>query len=293
MVMRVADGNDDIDNPDEGLVARFIPSNVSILSRFTQYMALLSYCIFADASVLDVVKAVETFPNSTNAKSGDRIGCMIFSCVLRLSQGLFATIVALLLVIQTQDVIDIILNFTAVNFVSCFDEVAFELAKAGKYGPRFKAEAIRIEGLSIPECIHRKREHIRYRYTVFTIAAILMTSLSAVVIQQNSKHIWRTQRFRVQFEDGSALEDYSGCYELDFNSASWSRRRDNYVSFKANNQNTTFGYCKGRQKWLVYEGDHIDPCDAEEEELVAYSSRTTYFGEYCLQDLYYDVLSNS
>ncbi len=283
MVMRVADGNDDVDNPEEGIVARFIPSNVSGLSRFAQYMALLSYCIFADASVLDVVKAVETFPNSTNAKSGDKIGRMIFSCVLRLSQGVFATIVALLLVIQTQDVIDIILNFTAVNFVSCFDEVAFELAKAGKYGPSFKSEAIRIEGLSIPECIHRKREHIRYRYTVLTIAAVLMASLTAVAIQQNSNHIWRTQQFRVQFKDGSAFEDYSGCYELDFNSSSWSRRRDNYVSFKANNQSTTFGYCKYRQKWFVYEGDHIDACDVEEEKLIAYSSRTTYFGEYGLR----------
>ena len=285
MVMRVLEGNDEVDNPGESMFASFIPSNVSRLSRFTQAMALLSYCIFADASVLDVVKAVETFPNSTNAKSGDKIGCMIFSCVLRLSQGLLAIIVALLLVLQTQDVVDIILNFTAVNFVSCFDEVAFELAKAGKYGPSFKAEAVRIEGLSIPECTRRKREHIRYRYTVLTITAVLMTSLIVVAIQQSrSDSTWRTQRFRIQFQDDSAFEDYSGCYELDFNSPTrWRRKRDNYVNFKANNQSTTFGYCKDRKQWLVYKGDHIDPCNFEEEELVAHSSITTNFGEYGLQ----------
>ena len=103
MVLRVAGGrklseNEDMDNPDNGFWAYFIPSNVSSLSRITQFMALLAYCVFADESLKDIVKAVETFPNVKKIKDGDKLKCMIFACILRFSQGVLATIVVLLLV---------------------------------------------------------------------------------------------------------------------------------------------------------------------------------------------------
>ena len=34
----------------------------------------------------------------------------------------------------SNDVIELILNFTALNFISALDEVAFKFAKSGKYG---------------------------------------------------------------------------------------------------------------------------------------------------------------
>jgi hypothetical protein len=43
-------------------------------------------------------------------------------------------IVAVILVITSNDVIDIILNFTALNFISALDDVAFEFSLSGKYG---------------------------------------------------------------------------------------------------------------------------------------------------------------
>lgn len=282
MVLRVAGGkklseNEDMDNPDNGFFSYFIPSNVSSLSRMTQFLALLSYCVFADDSLKDIVKAVETFPNFAKAKPEDKVGWMVVSSALRFSQGALATVVVLLLVIQTQDVIDIILNFTAVNFISGFDDIAFELAQWGKYGPGFKAEADRIEDLTVPDCIYRRHSHVRYTCTILPTALVLVVLASSIAIGQDSDKVWLTQRLRVQFQDGSVFEDYSGCYELDRETSTRMRKRENYVSFGANTQAAQFGYCLDNRKWLLYEGNASSACEVEEEDKIAYSTKTYNF----------------
>jgi hypothetical protein len=82
----------DVANPDSGFLSDFIPSNVPALARTTQFFAILSYCIFADESVKDVVTAVETFPKFNKAKPGDKVRCMVFSCALRFTQGMVSLI---------------------------------------------------------------------------------------------------------------------------------------------------------------------------------------------------------
>ena len=79
-------------NPDDGMLADFIPANVPPLARATQFFAILSYCIFADESVKDVVTAVETFPKFNRAKPDDKVRCMVFSCTLRFIQGMVSLI---------------------------------------------------------------------------------------------------------------------------------------------------------------------------------------------------------
>jgi len=283
-VLRVASKwstNEDTDNPDSGFFSDFIPSNVDTLSRATQFMALLSYCIFADESLKDMVTAVETFPRFSKAKEGDKTRCMVFSCVLRFTQGMLATIVVLLLVITTADVIDIILNFTAVNFISGFDDVAFELAQWGKYGPRLEAEAKRIEELPVPDCMYRKYRHVRYRSTILPIAFVLLVSLSTVAIRQEHLEIWKTVRLRVQFEDDSIFEPFSGCYDIDRDSpvSKVGKKRVLYNSFEANPNSAKIGYCKDDRKWFLFQGNSTSACDMLEEEKVAYSEKTYSFGK--------------
>ncbi len=284
MVLKVAGGkrlseNEEMDNPDNGFLSYFIPSNVSSLGRITQFLALLSYSIFADDSLKDVVTAVETFPSVSKAKEGDKVYCMLFSCLLRFSQGVLATIVVLLLVINTQDVVEIILNFTAVNFISGFDEIAFELTLWGRYGSVFKAEANRIKNLPVPDCLHRKHDHVRYQCTILPLAAVLVILLSSIAFGQDSDNIWLTQIMRVQFKDGSLFEDFSGCYQLDTNSTSRTRKRENYVSLHNNAQRATFGYCQTNRKWILHRGNSNDACDILDEERIAYSTKTNYFGK--------------
>lgn len=106
------------DNPSKTGVAFFIPANVSSLVRATQILAVLTYVLFADSSVKDVITSVETFPRYCKKISSDNYRCMVFSCVLRFVQGCMTVLATFLLIVKSTDVMDIILDFMAMNFVS-------------------------------------------------------------------------------------------------------------------------------------------------------------------------------
>mmetsp|Transcript_7253 Transcript_7253/g.21017 ORF Transcript_7253/g.21017 Transcript_7253/m.21017 type:complete len:389 (+) Transcript_7253:200-1366(+) len=284
LVLRVASKklstNEDTDNPDDTFFSGFIPSNVGEISRVAQFFALVSYCIFADESLRDVVTAVEMWPTASKAKPGDNLGLLRLSSILRFIQGSLATIVVLLLVVSTADVVDIVLNFMAVNFVSGFDDIAFELAQWGKYGTAIEAEAKRIEDLPVPECLRRRTKFRRFWSIIFPTASALLVSLIIVVHRQNSLDYWLTRTLRVQFEDDTNLEPYSGCYSIDTNFVVGRIRekRVQYQSFDANPGSARFGYCQERRKWFIYEGNYSDSC-AESEDQLAYSDITYTFGK--------------
>ena len=283
MIMRVMSRwstNEDTDNPDVGTFFDFIPANNPALCKITQFVALIAYCVFADESLKDIVTAIETFPNFQKANKEDKIFCMVASCVLRCLQGMLASLVVLLLVISTVDVVEIVLNFTAVNFISAFDDVAFELAQTGKYGPRLEAEANRIEELPVPACIYRKYKHIRYRYTVWTVFALLIAGLSVVTAFQFNKSQWITTRLRIQFKDDPLFEKFNGCYDIskqDGVTKYWSLRVL-YDNYPANEVQARFGYCDLNRKWYLFTGNKTDACDLEEDEKMIYSARTYMFG---------------
>lgn len=282
MVLRVIhprlSTNENDDNPDAGLLgsfwAYFVPANAGNLSKATQFMALTTYCVFADESLKDICTAVETFPNFKQVRPEDKVGLIVTSCLLRLIQGVLATFCVFLLVVTTTDVIDIILNFTAVNFISAFDDVAFELAQFGKYGPALKEEADRIEELPCPPCMHRKHQHIRYTCTVVPVACALLIAMTILTANQQSSEIWLTKTLRVQFKDDPLRGVYNGCY----NETSRVSKRVLFDSFEKNEEAAKFGYCQKDKKWYLFTGNKTDPCRITEAEKVAFSSKTYLFG---------------
>jgi hypothetical protein len=147
-----------VDNPDDGLLAQFVHSDADPLVRATQLLAIISYSLFAESSLQDVVTgtfilcfdftiyfqqfycvlfillillcsfssisfctAVETFPRFDTATNDDKTRRLIFSCLLRFIQGGMAIFSSFVLVVNSSNVIEIILNFTAVNFISNID----------------------------------------------------------------------------------------------------------------------------------------------------------------------------
>ena len=80
-----------------------------------------------------MVKAVEQFPRLDRIREDDRPSLVIFSCLLRFIQGLSATLVTMLLILTTPNVVEIILNFAAVNYISNLDEGKFSISFAGSF----------------------------------------------------------------------------------------------------------------------------------------------------------------
>jgi hypothetical protein len=281
--------NGDGDNPDAGRdnfvqrIARSIPTNVSPLVRATQVTAILSYFVFADSTVLDVVMAVELFPRFEQATSEDKVGCMVFASILRLSQGIFAITVTLLLIVTTSTTIDIILNFTAINFISTLDNVGFQIIKWGKYGDRFEAEAKRVETLPLPRCIYRKYKHVRYLCTIIPIGVILLSMVCFMIILQENNNVWITKTFRVQFQDKEqGLQVYNGCYEKNeiVIGSKHGFKRKLYKSSEYNSKSAKFGYCIDDRRWILFNGNFTNACDADENDnefKLARSSKTDTF----------------
>jgi hypothetical protein len=286
-----------VDNPDAGrdslvqLIAIIVPSQVTPLVRMTQIMATLTYIIFGNPTICDIVLGVELFPSFKQATSDDKVRYMVFSSILRLSQGILAIIVTLFLIVTTSNVIEIILNFTAVNFISNLDDVGFEVIKWGKYGTKFKVEAYRIENEPLPQCIKRKRKSKLYWYSVIPIGVVLTACLCVIFILQGSNDHWVTKIFRVQFQDKEqGLQVYNGCYEkyeVDVIQKDENGRKF-YESFENNSASAQFGYCIDDHRWILFKGNATDACEARKSENdteVAHSSRTdtfdvsTMFGE--------------
>jgi hypothetical protein len=284
-----------VDNPDEGWdgivqqIARFTPSQVSPLVRTTQIMATLTYIIFANSTIRDIAVGVELFPSFKQKTPDDKIGCMVFSSILRLSQGILAIIVTLFLIITTSDVIEIILNFTAVNFISNLDDVGFEVIKWGKYGRKFQKEAQRIEKEPLPQCINRKHKDKLYWCSVIPIGVVLIAFLCGIFFLQGSNDHWVTKIFRVQFQDKEqGLQVYNGCYEK--NEVDIGRKDENgrklYKDFEYNSESAQFGFCIDDHRWILFKDNRTNACEARGNKTeVAHSSKTdtfdvsTMFGE--------------
>lgn len=303
--LRSGDLGDGVDNPgnpydtsgEEGWgPSGFLPANASRLVRATQITSILSFLVFADDTLLDIAQAIELFPlvcqsrskSGTNKAEYHRHWGLLVACFLRLIQGIAAVFAVFLLVMTESSVIDIVLNFTAVNFISALDDTAFCLAKWGRFGPNLKKEAKRIEGLALPPSIRSKRIHVWYVVGILPTALLLLTMIGGIVYCQETDKLWITRTFRVQFQEDSGLEAYSGCYHLD--EGHRISKRHIYKSDDRNKNVSKFGYCIDTRQWLFFtEDDHlgvgyeeaydatIDPCKAQGEQQLAHSSRSNAF----------------
>ena len=68
------------------------------------------------------------------------------SILLSGSEGLLGLFVTFLLVMQSNNVLDLLLNFSAMEFVTLLDDVIFALTSEGFLGRVLKKEATRLSG---------------------------------------------------------------------------------------------------------------------------------------------------
>ncbi len=128
-----------------------LPANVETLVRTAEALAGVVAVITQD----DTRKAVnllregfnqdlqDAFPGITKTKWG-------LSIFLRFFEGAFGMFLTFLLIMQSTTVVDLLLNFTAMEFVSQLDDVVFVLTKEGFFGRYLKKEAKKVMNTSYP-----------------------------------------------------------------------------------------------------------------------------------------------
>eukprot|EP00536_Pseudo-nitzschia_multiseries_P014994 jgi/Psemu1/216542/e_gw1.800.32.1 len=265
------------DNPADGVLSNIVAANASPVVQATQFLAILSYILFADASILDITAAVEAFPNFSKVANGDKVKCMVFSSMVRCLQGFLAMFAAFLLIITSNTAVEIVLNFSAVNFISSMDNVAFMLALSGKYGEQIEEEAKRITKLQLPRCMSR-RKHTRFHITLASLAVIFVAFISGIIITQENPKKWRTSVLRVEFQD-KELQAYTGCYEINQTKVQGLNlyKRDVYFLSDGDNQTARFQYCINERRWIL-STNTTNAChdDAKNEELAKSSKMDSF-----------------
>ena len=218
MFAKIVDPLGEPDNPEAGksFYATFIPSNTSSAVRFTQVISMLAYMVFPRSSLKDIFIAFRLFPTfSMTTKSGIPTRSIRFSCILKFIQGTLASFVLLVLVMSANDVVEIILNFTAMDFISELDEHAFALAKAGMFGPLLEREANAIAKTKLPDYAKTKSKHFCCLYTIIFSAILLTVPMVIAMTFQIKISTWTTGMLRVQFAKDTQFRKYSGCFEID------------------------------------------------------------------------------
>lgn len=159
--------------------------------RVAQGISLLAYVVFPNSTLNDIIKAIQLFPMS--AASADKdvpVACIRISCILRGVQGLFALLIVFLLVMSSHNTLDIILNFTAVNFITDLDDTAFSLAKSGVFGKHLKREAYRIANTKLPACINRESKQVWCGIVMVSTAVILYGLMTFILLAEDTAFHW-------------------------------------------------------------------------------------------------------
>jgi len=258
---QLSTGREDLDNP---IKTMFFPSNVPFIVRMTQYLAIITYTFFLGESIMDVVKAIEVMPNLNEAR------LLLLSNFLRFLQGILAVVVTVVLTITSSDIVEIVLNFAAINYISSFDKVAFGHARNGRYGIFLKDEANRIVNTDLPLSVVSKEPVHGFRSMIGILFLFMMASLVVIGWIQNNPGKVLTQTLRVQFKE-SNFEEYNGCYGIDSSFTSIMNRRVDYNDLR--DATTRLAYCQDSHRWFFYKGEAGNGCP-ENSRVLAKSGRT-------------------
>ena len=176
------------------------------------------------------------------------------SVALRIFNGLVGILVTFLLVIGSNEAVDLLLNFSAMEFVATLDGVAFELAAAGYLGRVLESKA---EEVSIAKYKSHKDRRTYRKWPHLVVAVLLLIGGIWLFLGQMGRRFGENELY-VQFQDDVVpeLASLSGVYvgvQEHFNSGGrgqgpvyYERKGDSYITdpeFKK----PRFYYCQESQ----------------------------------------------
>jgi hypothetical protein len=203
--------------------------------------------ILRDGYIADVFQ--ETFgPDATKFK-------WILSLVLRASEGLLGLLVTFMLIMQSKTVLDLLLNFSAMEFVSLLDDGAFSMLHAGYFGIGMMKHATLCE----------KKYHVS-RLKTSCLAAVYFIIIFAVMFsgwiavytnQVQGKYLCQRMYIQLSDEFAPALVGLSGIYTVNHNER-FGRR---VTSSQEKNGQGKIGYCDDKNVWTLSIQDPLVPYD--------------------------------
>jgi hypothetical protein len=245
-----------------------IPPNVEPTVRTTEVLAIIIAIITQD----DVKKVIHILKDGYDEDSFRRaFGREVsrfkwaFSIVLRALEGMLGLFVTFMLIMQSETVLDLLLNFSAMEFVSLMDDVAFSMLSEGYLGIAMMREA---RALSMTK-YHVACEQTFWRTSRLTaiyfimIFAVMITGWGMIYMNQASGK-YLCERIYIQMDDSLApnLAMLSGIYTVGQHNDG-DRITSVQVLEKGTEDVGMLGYCKKDKRWtlaLKESSKPHDPC---------------------------------
>jgi len=259
-----------------------IPADVDTTVRIVQFISLVVAVITQDDIRSAINLAYESYDSEaglTKAFRGASKEKWAFSIFCRFVAGALGIFVTFLLVMTQDDSVELLLNFTAMEFVSKLDDVAFFVARQG-FGGQANQDAARI--------MERKYRTKRSRrltrtFLLLIIFVALLAGWITIVVQQDSSY-YISDSVHVQFSDDfdSDLGTFSGVYKrVDGSMAGLSIGYADYYEVRSGGK-AKLGYCHSEGAWtLTYDekgdGSELDSCNwkAISDETASYDIMDT------------------
>jgi hypothetical protein len=253
-----------------------IPHNVEAPVRVTEVLALIIAVLTQDdiRTSMNLLRDgyrpsyFEEFEGATKTK-------WAMSIVLRALEGLLGLFVTFLLVMQSENVLDLLLNFSAMEFVSLLDEAGFTLIKQGLVGSEMRKAAKRVS---------RTYYHVPHgKHKAWSSAAFLILLMGAMIGAWGAIYSRQLQgdfvcdRIFVQLDDGfvPTLGAFSGLYNVNKDRVIHGR-----VTYESSLEGdpSIIGYCSEEGAWtFAIRSDQDDDGETDPCDWVATSSESSSF----------------
>ena len=247
------------------------PGEVSVPLRISEFLAILISII----TQTDVRKAICLYRDGfdetglTQVFQGARFWKWALSIGLRASEGLLGLIIAFLLIMRSDDVLELLLNFSAIEFVTILDDVVFELAREGFFGREMKKEAkrlIRKTYFVSKDCANSKSAS---RLSILYFVVLFLSffgGLTTIALKQN-RGFYFCDVISSQFSDEVFSVPSQGFYRRQNTTDGRITYRLHFDEHSGQElDKLLFAYCEIEQRWTLSIDDtsttEWDPCNS-------------------------------
>lgn len=184
-----------------------------------------------------------------------------------------------ILVVTPNSVVEMFLNFAALEFITEVDEIAFALAVRGYLSAKMKESCVAVQKFHLPprkggRCLRR---------TVYVLLTGLVLGMYGVIWSKQKAGDFDCKRIQVQFGDGfmTTLPIFSGYYKY---SRAYYDGRPSYLDVK--NRGAAFRYCVNAESgyWVFNHINNITGITSVADMCTNYISRSPYTIGFSIMD---------
>ncbi|CAJ1934571.1 unnamed protein product [Cylindrotheca closterium] len=197
-------------NDEEGNYLQ-LPNNVSIQVRVLAAMVL----VLAVVQFWDLMEAVEKLqkgppPSRSETPPGAKCWKFYLSYTIQMVMGALFQVSVFVFIMQSTTILDIFLNFAALEFITSVDEFAFLFAQRGYVSNPVKRACDHVNEIKI---LRRKGGRVCRRIQVLFFGVVMLSMYTVLSLQQQSGR-FDCEKIEVQFGDGfiTILPIFSGMY---------------------------------------------------------------------------------